>query len=256
MKVLILIWILGSSADHDVGAINQQIRIAESAQASSDYQTALQAYRMLYHKLKYSPDEIILNYAHCFYKLGQKDSAAFYYSLLTSAPPATATVACQQLGNIAAEKQDINSALEYFKSALRADHTNEEARYNYEVLKRQKQQQDKNQQKNNDQNQQNDKKQQQQQPNKDNSQNSKENNQNEQKQDTNKDSKPQNQNNAQREQKDQSDKPNEQQRYQQIQISPEQARMIMDALRSNEIKYYQQMQKKPQSKPDKNKPDW
>jgi len=41
-----------------------------------------------------------------------------------------------------------------------------------------------------------------------------------------------------------------------MKISPEKARMILEALRNNEIQYYQQRRRKPTQRPDRSKPDW
>ena len=41
-----------------------------------------------------------------------------------------------------------------------------------------------------------------------------------------------------------------------INISPERARMLLEAMKNNEIQYIQQMQRKPTQKPDSGKPDW
>lgn len=43
---------------------------------------------------------------------------------------------------------------------------------------------------------------------------------------------------------------------QDMKISPEKARMILEALRNNEIQYYQQRRRKPTQRPDRTKPDW
>ncbi|MBB6612374.1 aerotolerance protein [Pontibacter sp. Tf4] len=44
--------------------------------------------------------------------------------------------------------------------------------------------------------------------------------------------------------------------YKQVNISPEKARMLLNAMRDAELQYLQQLPKKAQSKPDKSKPDW
>lgn len=46
------------------------------------------------------------------------------------------------------------------------------------------------------------------------------------------------------------------QQQKEMQISPEKARMILEALRNNEIQYYQQRLRKSKQRPDKSKPDW
>ncbi|MFC2125507.1 hypothetical protein ACFLU5_11915 [Bacteroidota bacterium] len=41
-----------------------------------------------------------------------------------------------------------------------------------------------------------------------------------------------------------------------MQISEEKARMILEAMKNNEVQYLQQMQRKSKEKPDNSKPDW
>lgn len=45
-------------------------------------------------------------------------------------------------------------------------------------------------------------------------------------------------------------------RLQEVNISPEQAKMILDAMKNNEVQYLQQNRKKAVTRPDKGKPDW
>nr|MCU0390231.1 hypothetical protein [Thermoflexibacter sp.] len=46
------------------------------------------------------------------------------------------------------------------------------------------------------------------------------------------------------------------QRLQQMNLTEEQAKMILDAMKNNEVQYLQQNKKKPTKKTDKGKPDW
>lgn len=46
------------------------------------------------------------------------------------------------------------------------------------------------------------------------------------------------------------------QRLQEMNITPEQAAQILDAMNNAELKYIQQNQKKPTKRPDRSKPDW
>eukprot|EP01006_Ploeotia_vitrea_P030533 TRINITY_DN62926_c0_g1_i1.p1 TRINITY_DN62926_c0_g1~~TRINITY_DN62926_c0_g1_i1.p1 ORF type:complete len:306 (+),score=14.75 TRINITY_DN62926_c0_g1_i1:605-1522(+) len=62
------------------------------------------------------------------------------------------------------------------------------------------------------------------------------------------------------EKKDEKDKreaaKKQQQRLQQIKMSPAKAKMILDAMKNNETKYYQQLKRKSAKKRDRSKPDW
>jgi tetratricopeptide (TPR) repeat protein len=253
LTFLILLFNLNSLTD--ISTLNRHIALAEKARKKGDYLEALQAYQMLFHHLKHQTPEVTLNYAHCHFELKQSDSALYYYSKLNQAPAPIKTLALQQKGTIEAQQNKIEQALESYKEALRTDPSNEQARYNYENLKKQKQQQD--QQKDKGQDQQKDKNNQENQ--------NKENHQKNEKSDSqNKPSNPdknpkdqpspdpqngdsENQNNAQKLKKE---------RFEQIHMTQEQAQQIMNALKSSELQYFQNAKKKPITKPDKSKPDW
>lgn len=53
-----------------------------------------------------------------------------------------------------------------------------------------------------------------------------------------------------------SDPPQVHQNLEEMNISPEKAKMILDAMKNNEIQYIQQMERRPTQRPDHNKPDW
>ncbi len=231
----------------DISLINKQIALAQKAIADGNYTEALKAYQNLYHQQKYQTPEVIINYAHCYYESANLDSAFYYYQQLQqSNHQAIKSIAQQQMGNIELQKGNMKEALEFYKNALRTDPNNEQARYNYEYLKKQQEQQ-KDKQKNQDKDKQ-DKKEESQESEKDKQQ--KNESQKDSKQEDQQ-SKPKNENQDKKE-----DKKSKAERFEQIQISPEQAKIIMDALKNNELKYFQSIKKKPLTKPDKTKPDW
>jgi archaellum component FlaD/FlaE len=181
------------------------------------------------------------------------------------------SIAYQQLGVIANNMGKYDIALEQFKNSLRANPDNNDSRYNYELLKRlmqdNQQQQNQNQdQKNKDkqnkdqqnQDQQQQDKQQQDQQNKD--QQNQDQQQNQDKQDQDKQKQEQQEQQQQQEQES-SDKNNEEKKVQpqdmkQMDISEEMARMILEAMRNNEMQYIQQTPKKATKPKDNSKPDW
>ena len=50
--------------------------------------------------------------------------------------------------------------------------------------------------------------------------------------------------------------PSTREKLQQMNVSEEKAKMILEALRNKEAQYFQQMRKKATEKPKSNKPDW
>lgn len=121
-------------------------------------------------------------------------------------------------------REELQMALQAFKDALKLDHDNEVARYNYELVKRKLQQQDQNQNQDQNQDQQQQQEQQQQQ---------------QQQQDQQNKPKPQPQEN----------KGNQQQQQQQgegkdpMEMSMEEAERILAAMNSNEKKFLQQLER-------------
>jgi Ca-activated chloride channel homolog len=157
-----------------------------------------------------------------------------------SAPPAMGMSPNMpsQAGNAAAEQDPtafLQQALESFKEALKIDHNNEAARYNYELIKRRLQQQQDQQQQNKDQEKQQDQQQQQDQ------------NKNEQKQDGQNES-PENKENK-------GDKQGEGETQE---MTAQEAQRLLDAMNSNEKKFIQQIEKSKKHRvyEDDNGHDW
>jgi tetratricopeptide (TPR) repeat protein len=268
---------------NDGGSITEINRKKSEAEASfkkGEYDKAITQYTALL-GMGVNEPKVVINLAHAYFKQGDKENAAKYYEMVSgSSDKNIASVANQQLGVLQGDKpENIEKALEYFKKALLQNPQNEDARYNYELLKKKKQQQDKDKQDKKDQDKKNedkkdDKKENQDKKDQDKKDNSKDKESKDNKDKDNKDSKDQqNKEQKQKEQeqkeKDQKENPNEQakkddkkhqkdkqQRLQEINMSDEKAKMILDALKNNEIQYYQQLQKKPSKKPDNSKPDW
>lgn len=121
---------------------------AHEAYISGDYKTAIAKYKYLMDSLDVKEDAVMLNLANAYYL--SKDSASArttYQSLTGSDEGRIRSRAHQQLGvmdNKAGKAQD---ALDHFKQAIKADLSNGDARYNYEMLKRKLEQKDKEDQK-------------------------------------------------------------------------------------------------------------
>lgn len=120
-----------------IGKINRAKAKAKDAFQAGEYKEAASIYTYLIDSLGVQEDEILLNRAHAYYL--QKDTAhaqSDYQALAQSSKNAIASKADLHLGLIANQNKKSEQALNLFKQAIKADPTNEEARYNYEMLKK------------------------------------------------------------------------------------------------------------------------
>lgn len=260
--VLFLIAATGAQADiGDIAAINRLKREAEAAFRNKYWNVAIAKYKQLIETYQVKEPEVMLNLAHAYFEAREYAMALVSYEQAAKCNnKAIQTVAFQQAAIIKAQSGQLEDALRYLRNSLRAWPNNQVARYNYEAVyalwvKQQQQSggggsgeqnnQDRSQQNQNKQQQQQnaDRKQQQQQgqQSSDNSQNGEQDSQSSDKGKT-------------------EDKPGNMQlrskRLEQIKMTEEQAKNILDAIRNNEVQYLQQMQRQPSRRPDRSKPDW
>lgn len=303
MKLLntILILVVGFQASaNDISKINELKKNAEIAFKHQQYDVAVSNYSYLIDTLQIHDEESIMNLGHAYYQLNQKDLAqAQYQKLVLTENEQLKSVAYQQLGALSNDPQTLEKAMSYFKESIKSDPTNQDARYNYELVKKKlKEQQEQNQnEENQDQNNENqenqdeEKKDQDQQENQD--QQEGDQNQDQENQDSEDQQQQDQQNQEQKnpEQEDQqtqdgeeSEKEGDQQEQQQPQegedsenkdqkedqqqapspsdkmqemnISEEKAKMILEALKNSEIQYIQQNRRKPTKRKESDKPDW
>ncbi|MFZ6012983.1 MAG: hypothetical protein ACOYXT_21745, partial [Bacteroidota bacterium] len=139
MKYALLIIVALSISNDPVktGKINSIKSEAKKAFNSGNYKTAIEKYKYLIDSLEVKEDEVMLNLAHAYYL--EKDTANAeknYQSLTASAKKEINSKAHNQLGLMTNKKGKAEEALNYFKQAIKADPTNDDARYNYEMLKK------------------------------------------------------------------------------------------------------------------------
>ena len=208
------------------------------------------------------------------------DLADANYKRVKDAPDASlASMAHNQLGVIAYKMSEqspdekesfMQSALGNFKNALLKNPQNDQARYNYELLKkliRQQQEQEKqDQEQNKDQQQQQDQqnkdqqnKDQQKQDQKNENQEQKEQqNEQQQNQDQQQNQEQQQQQNQEQKEGEQKDDPMEKlmEKLKEMNIPLEKAQMILEAMKNNETQYVQQKKRKATKRKQSDKPDW
>jgi len=253
-----------------IAKINALKSEAKKAYLAGDYKTAIEKYRYLVDSLHVQEDEVVLNLANSYFQLNDTTNAINQYSALTQSPKnQLRSKAEQQLGVMNHRQGKFEEALGHFKQAIKSDQTNEDARYNYELLKKKLEEEKKKEEQKQDQN----KDQKEDQQSKDEQKKDQKN-----KQDQKKDNEEKNKDQKQKdeEQKDSEQKKKEEQeskdqkenqekkdippsvkeKLKQMQMSEQKAKMILDAMKNQEIQYLQQNKRKATKPKDRGKPDW
>lgn len=266
-----------------IGEVNNVKSAARKAYVSGDYKKAIEKYRYLADSLDVTEDEVMLNLANSYFQTNDTAQASTtYQSLIGSPKPAIRSKAQQQLGILNYRQGKLDEALNNFKQSIKADANNIDARYNYEMLKKkldeekkkQQNQENKDQQKKDQQNkeqknedQQKKDQQEKDQQKKDQEQKDKEQQKKEQqeKEQESKEEKDKNEQAQEQQRKEQQEKENKEkkenapqlsEKLEQMKISEEKAKMILEAMKNQEIQYLQQNKRKATKSKDRSKPDW
>lgn len=264
----------------DIGKINAAKSEAKKAYMAGDYETAIKKYTYLADSLGVREDEVMMNLANSYFLTNDTTNAVSSFQPLTmSTNPQLKSMANQQLGVLSNRQGRFEDALNYFKQALKANPTNEDARFNYEMVKKklleqqkqqdQKGQNDKNQQKKEEQEKEEQKKEEQQKQDQQKQDQEKKDQENKEKQEQEKKEKEEKE---KKEQKDKQEKeeqseekkdkekkdipPSVKEKLKDMDMSEEKAKMILEAMKNQEIQYLQQNKRKPTKQRDKSKPDW
>ncbi len=271
-----------------IGKVNSAKSEAKKAYLAGDYKNAIAQYKLL-DSLGVKEDEVTMNLAHSYFHLNDTVNAqSNYQSLTTSANPKFRSLADQQLGVLANRNGKFEEALTDFKSALKADPTNEEARYNYEMVKKKleekKKQEEQQKQQNKDEKKDDQKKEKKDQldnkdkkEDKDKKDNKDKKDKEDQKKDE-KDKKDKDQKDKDQKDKDQKDKeqkekdqkenkdkdpkdkkdtpPSTSDKLKDMKMSEDKAKMVLEAMKNQEVQYLQQNKRKATKPKSKGKPDW
>jgi Ca-activated chloride channel homolog len=220
MKIL-LTFVLLSMLITDPGKISQINRAKEEAKKAyqaGDYATAITKYTYLNNELAVNEDELRLNLANAYFQVSDTVSAIGHYQTLTQSGKNTIrSTAQQQLGQQQDKKDQQNDQ-------QKKDEQKEQEKKDKDKQDQEKKDQDKNSDPDKD-----DKK-------KDDQQ--KEEQQNKDQQEDKKENKPSSE------------------KLEQMKITEDKAKMILDAMKNQEIQYLQQNKRKATQPKDKNKPDW
>jgi len=146
MKILLYVLLMITADPTEIARNNKLKSVAEEAFLSGNYEKAAANYSQLYDSLNLRDPKIGLNLAHSYYALGDTANATLnYQSVVAEGDNKVKSIAYQQLGVIAKKPETLKESLAYLKSSIKSDPTNEEARYNYELVKKQLEQQQQNQ---------------------------------------------------------------------------------------------------------------
>lgn len=257
-----------------IAKINAHKKEAKEAFLAEDFEKAAYHYRFLIDSLGVTEGEVLLNLANSLYKIQDTTSAKnIYHEILSkSSSRELKSIAHQQLGTIDFNLKKYKESLNYYKNALKQNPGNEDARYNYELLKKILEEQEKNQeqqqnQKNKDeqnQDQQNKDQQNQDQQNKENQEQEDQDQQENQQQQEGEEQEQDESENQEQEQKEgeendenpEDKKPTTAEKLEEMNISEEKARMILEAMKNKEIQYIQQNKRKATKPKKSGKPDW
>ncbi len=269
MKYLAFVLIVMAGLGNEItkiARINALKKEAKEAYQSGDYQKAIENYQYLVDSFDAKDDMLMLNLSNAYYKINDTANAiSNYKSLLESPTREVRSIAHQQLGIIKSKSEKYKEALLDFKQSLKANPANNDARYNYELLKKLIQEQEQKQQQQQNKDQQQDQEKQEDQENQDQEQ------QDQQKQDQEQKQEQQNQEGEEQKEQEQQEgqekeeeteegkeqeMPSTMDKLKEMNISEEKARMILEAMKNNEIQYIQQNKRKAKNRKKSNKPDW
>jgi Ca-activated chloride channel family protein len=266
VKLVVLVFLLADPGD--IGKINSTKSEAKTAYLAGDFKTAAEKYQYLVDSAGVVEDEVLMNLANSYFSLNDTTQAIGSYQRLTqSANNKIRSRAHQQIGVLNNREGKFGEALASLKLALKADPANNDARFNYEMIrkkldeekKKQEQDQnkdnkDKNEEKKDEQNK--DSKDEQNKDQKD-QKNTDQKNEQEKKDQEQKDKEQQEKEQQEQQEKDSKEiPPSVKDKLKEMNMSEEKAKMILEAMKNQEIQYLQQNKRKGSKPRDKNKPDW
>ncbi|WP_041779410.1 hypothetical protein [Belliella baltica] len=279
-RLILFILLLIPSSWLEISKKNAAIKAAAKSYAETNYEKSVDDHLFLTSEFGINGPEATYNLGLSYQFAEESEEAQrTFMSLLSSPNPMIASFASNHNGLILAKGEKYEEALEAFKYALIKDSKNEAARYNYELLARwleenqdQKDQEDEGE---NDENQD------------DQEQEEQENQEQEEKKDENKkngegEEETENDENAESEKKEDkegeksqnekdSQEPSEmdsdlserekameqlKEKLKEMNLTPEQAAQILDAMNAAELRYIQQNRKKATKRPERGLPDW
>src|SRR5258708_33203652 len=151
--VLFLFASLLSIDPSKISKVNKLKSEAKKAYLAGDMKTAIEKYKFLVDSLHVDEEEVAMNLANAYFNVNDTTSALNRYQPLSvSGDSKIKSWANQQMGVVANRQGKFEEALNYFKQAMKAEPDNEQARYNYEMVKKKLEEKKKQEQQNKDKN--------------------------------------------------------------------------------------------------------
>ena len=120
-----------------IAKVNGAKSEARKAYMDGDYKKAVSMYTYLTDTLDVREDEVMINLANSYFQVKDTANAISTYQSLTASPKShIRSKAQQQLGILHHRQGKLEEALANFKEAIKADNSNVDAKYNYEMLKK------------------------------------------------------------------------------------------------------------------------
>lgn len=136
-KSLVTLFLLIPASWTQISRKNEAIEKAEKSYAEARYEESVADHLVLISEFGISSPYLDFNLGLSHHHANQPDEAAGYYDKSTISPDKKlSSLAYNQGGILLGNKKEYQAAISKFKSALILDPTNEEARYNYELLAR------------------------------------------------------------------------------------------------------------------------
>lgn len=133
----VLLWLWDNRNFDAITKANERKHGAEEAYNQKQYLKAAELYHQITYGSIFSDPAIRLNMAHSYFKAGKNKFALQHYELLKKVSDKTiASIANSQIALIQASENDTGSALTSLKTALRLEPGNDLARANYIFLKK------------------------------------------------------------------------------------------------------------------------
>jgi hypothetical protein len=263
----------------EIGKKNSAIRAAARSYSETDYEASVANHLKLSSDFGINTPNLNYNLALSYHYNGQLEEAQrTYQSLQSSSDKFISSFSANQNGILLAGQNKYEEALSAFKFSLIKDPTNEAARYNFELLSRWLEENPDQQQQQDDQGENQEEQEDQQDQDKDQEQQK----ENSEKKDGEGDEKTEEDNATESEKKDDksgeksqqeqdSEEPSDlesdlserekameklKEKLQEMNLTPEQAAQILEAMNAAELRYIQQNRKTPTKKQDKGLPEW
>lgn len=133
----VLLWLMDNRNFDSITKDNKMKQDARIFYENRDYLSAADLYRQITYGSMFSEPAVRLNMAHSYFLGGKFSEALKQYRLLTRVQDRKiASIAKQQIALISVNKKDTALAIESLKQALQIEPGNEVARHNFIILKK------------------------------------------------------------------------------------------------------------------------